>query len=518
MVKKEKTLSQMGIDEMTKKNRWIKYLTYFCLALSFVLMVTYFIYTVITSQDVIEQLATIIGVSILALFTLFFLIISLFADNPKGRIYVIIASLLLSLYSGFQLLVAANWIKLPSQSYVLNFYGKDITEVIEWAEANKISVEQVYENSDSLEMYKIMSQDVAPGTLVKDIDKIVVTVSDGPDQEKEAAIPDMIGWSVDEVADFVEENFLTNVEINFEFRDDVKKDVIFEQENENDDEMKRNSKITLKASLGKEEDLESVAMINLVGKDLFHGSLWLKRNAISYTVEYGYSEEYEEGTIIKQSITKGKIIDKERTKEVVITVSRQKDITIPDFSNMSASEITSWATDNHLKVEFKEEFDDSVEEGKVIRSSKIKGDVAQVNDTIRVVISKGQIRMIKFTNVDDFKKWAEENEVSYHIDYSFDSSVESGKLISSSHKEGDLIKNTDTISLVISQGGTTTVPNFIGKTKAEAETLCEEANLTCSFTTASSEETKDTVIKQSMKKDSEVPNNTTITITLSSGK
>ena len=327
----------------------------------------------------------------------------------------------------------------------------------------------------------------------------------------------MIGWTVDEVVDFVDENFLTNVEINFEFREDVKKDVIFEQENENDEEMKRNSKITLKASLGQEEDLESIAMINLVGKDLFHGSLWLKRNAISYTVEYGYSEEYEEGTIIKQSITKGKIIDKERTKEIVITVARKKDITIPDFSNMSASEITSWATDNHLKVEFKEEFDDSVEEGKVIRSSKIKGDVAQVNDTIRVVISKGQIRMIKFTNVDDFKKWAEENEVSYHIDYTFDSRVESGKLISSSHQEGDLIKNTDTVSLVISQGGTTTVPNFIGKTKSEAESLCEEANLTCSFTSISSQEEKDTVIKQSMKKDSEVPSNTTITITLSSG-
>ena len=159
-MRKEKTVSQMGIDEMTTKNRWIKYMTYFCLALSFVLMVTYFIYTIISSQDVIEQLATIIGVSILALFTLFFMIISLFADNPKGRIYVIIASLLLSLYSGFQLMVAADWIKLPSQSYVLNFYGKDITEVIEWAEENKITVEQVYENSDSLDMYKVMSQDV----------------------------------------------------------------------------------------------------------------------------------------------------------------------------------------------------------------------------------------------------------------------------------------------------------------------------------------------------------------------
>ena len=52
-------------------------------------------------------------------------------------------------------------------------------------------------------------------------------------------------------------------------------------------------------------------MRNLVGMDTFHATTWLGRNAINYEIVYGYSDKYDDGTVIKQSITKGKIIDKE---------------------------------------------------------------------------------------------------------------------------------------------------------------------------------------------------------------
>ena len=91
-------------------------------------------------------------------------------------------------------------------------------------------------------------------------------------------------------------------------------------------------------------------------------------------------------------------------------------------------------------------------------------------------------------------------------------------MISSSHEEGEIIKNKDTVRLVISQGGNTTIPNFVGKTKAEAEDLCEKHLLRCSFQTASSTREKDTVIKQSMRSGSTVPQETSITLTLSQGQ
>ena len=185
---------------------------------------------------------------------------------------------------------------------------------------------------------------------------------------------------------------------------------------------------------------------------------------------------------------------------------------------MTASEITEWATDNKLKINFLEEYDDTIEQGKVISSSKLKGDTVEVGDTIDIVLSKGQIKMIKFTTVDDFKEWAQENDITYQIEYQFSNSVKAGKIIQASHEAGDVIHNTDTIYLVISQGGTTTVPDFLGKNKEEAKDLCSDNYLKCEFVYEASDQDKDTVIKQSMKKNSNVPTDTSVTITLSSGK
>ena len=81
-----------------------------------------------------------------------------------------------------------------------------------------------------------------------------------------------------------------------------------------------------------------------------------------------------------------------------------------------------------------------------------------------------------------------------------------------------MVKNTETITLVLSQGGTTNVPNFQGMTKSEIEDSCKKANLLCEYKYESSQTVeKDKMIKQSMRAGSEVPDKTTITITLSSG-
>lgn len=500
------------IDEMNNKTRSSKLAMYISLAISLVFMIIYFISTIINSFNSSRQIEMIIGVIIISIFTVLFIYNSLKLDHKKLRIPVIISSILLSIYYLFLFLTQNNFLVFPKQSTVLNFYKKDITEVVNWAEKNSILVEQVYENSDIFKQYQVISQSVEAGTLTKKIKKITVVVSDGPSIEKETTIPDMIGWDIDEVIKFVDDNFLTNLTINFDFSDNIQKDTVYEQKNEST-KMLRNSAINLKVSLGKKDELDSVAMKNLIGMDTFHATTWLGRNAINYEIRYGYSDKYDEGTVIKQSITKGKIINKGRTQTVVITIAKKDKITVPDFKDMTQTEIVSWATENQLKINFTEENDDTIEEGKVIRSSKLKGDTVTVGDTIKVVISKGQIKMINFTDIDSFRTWADNNLVSYHIDYQFNSSVKAGELISSSHEVNQVIKNNETVNLVISQGGTTTVPDFIGKTKEEATALCSQSSLKCKFNT-SDNSNGNTVIKQSMRKDSTVPVQTSIELTI----
>ena len=273
-------------------------------------------------------------------------------------------------------------------------------------------------------------------------------------------------------------------------------------------EVKRDEPITLVSSLGKESDFPDVKVESIIGLDLFHAKIYLGRNNIKYKIEYAYSKD-KEYLVLKQSIKKWTIISPKENKEMIITISSKEKVTIPDLTKMTKDELLEWATNSHMRLDFKEEYDDNVKEGKVISANYDKGADIKTDTVINIVISKGQIKMIEFTDIDVFRKWAEEKDVAYNINYEYNDEVEAGKVISISHHKGDIIKNTDTVEVLISYGGTTTVPNLIGLSKDNAKSECNSAHVKCSFVGES-----DTVTKQSMAPDSTVPTGTTITVTL----
>ena len=135
---------------------------------------------------------------------------------------------------------------------------------------------------------------------------------------------------------------------------------------------------------------------------------------------------------------------------------------------------------------------------------------------MKLTISKGCLKMIKYTTLEEFIKWADNNEVRYSVDYEFSDSIDSGKLISISHEENDIVKSNETIKILISQGSTVTVPNLVGKTKTEIDEICSNTKIKCVFIYETNKDVdKDICTKQSMRKDSKVPVNTSITITIS---
>lgn len=496
------------MEKSTNQEKRFQVFTYFCLALSLVSTITYMIYTILSTNTIVNQIISIICVIILAIFSMLYVITGMFARNKKVKVLLIIGSLLLSFYSIFGIVLGI----FTSRDVVLDFTGKDIKEVVAWAEERNILIEQEFLYSDTVPQYKIISQSVKEGTATKKIDKIQVVVSDGIDASIRTDVSNMVGWKLDDVITFIDENHLTNVTINFEFSDTIKKDIIIRQDIIQ--EIKREEPITLVSSLGKESELKSVTLENLVNLDTFHALIYCGRNHLNCSIQYAYSEEKEEGTILKQSIKKWEVISPKENRELILTVARKNEITVPDLSKMSATEITTWATNNRLKIEFSERYDDSTKVGKVISSSKVKGSTVKVGETICITLSKGPIYMVPFTTMDAFIEWAEKNDIAYTIDYQYSTNIPAGKLISSSHQEDQLIKNTDTIELIISQGSSTIVPNLLEMTKEEAIKSCNRANIKCKFIYLNDTNTYTIVTKQSMKSGSNVPIHTTVTVTL----
>lgn len=484
-----------------KKNDTLMIVTFVSLALALVSTLTYLIYTFVAGTQLIDHIVSVVSVTLLVIFAIFLVVTGFFIENKKAKIFIIVASLLLSFYSIFQ--VAAN--ASQKKDLVPDFTNYDIKDVSKWAKERNISILETYEFSDTIPKYHVISQNVKKKTPVKKIKELKLVISNGVDKTITTDVTNMVGWKLDDIIKFVDDNKLTNVTINFEYSDTVDKDIIISQDVIK--EISRNDPVTLVSSLGKEGSLKSVTLDNLVGLDLFHATIYLKRNAIKYNVVYEYNSDKDD-TVLAQSLKELTVISRSRNQELTLTVAKANQVTVPDFKYMTEAEIKDWANDNHIQIDFSYEYDESVKEDKVISFTAVVGSTIDVDSTIKVIISKGQIRMIEFKNVAEFEQWAKENEIPYSISYEYSDTVSQGKLISTSHKVNQIIKNNETVKLVISEGGNTTVPNFIGLDMNTAKSKCKQANLTCTF------EGTGNVIKQQMKAGSTVPVNTEIKLTL----
>lgn len=174
-----------------------------------------------------------------------------------------------------------------------------------------------------------------------------------------------------------------------------------------------------------------------------------------------------------------------------------------------------------------EEESDKYPEGYIISQSVKAGEYVDKNSTIQVVVSSGA-KSISVPNVVEL----EENEAINKIkdyklnpvrDYQYSDSVEHGYVISQSPKEGDKVKEGDSVNIVISRGPETTsgkVPNILGKTKSEAKTALEEAGFVIGTITEVYSDTYESgvVITQSIAAGSKVKSGTTINVTVSKGK
>lgn len=451
---------------------------------------------------------------LLVLFTIMFVSTSI-TYNRKNKSSIFISSLCLFAYFIFGICTTCGVINFGSFNKVLDFSGSSLTEVVKWAEKNNIELNQEYEYSDMITEYSVISQDIKAGTKVKDIKNLTVSVSEGPNPSKEVIVPNMVTWDDERVLNFIKENYLSNVIVEFVESDEAKNTVIEQNKSGN---LKRDEELKLTFSYGEELGFEEVKLIDFTGMSKFEVEFYFKKHQLRYEFLEGFSKKIKRGLAMKQNIDAGEVVkvDDERVK---VTISKGPKIKVPDLTNMSMSEITDWVIKNKLKLEFTDKYDDSVEDNNVISASHKKGDVVKQGDTIKIVLSKGNLKMPKFKTLTEFRDWADKYEIKYEEKHEFSDEVEAGEVIEYSYKTGDIIKNNDVIIITISDGKKLGVPNLKGKTKKEISNILDDLELNYNFVYKYSDNVKEgKAISQSISAGSEVSKGTTITITLSKGE
>lgn len=490
-----------------KPTNLLNKLVYIFLIIMIILSLFYLGYNIITN---IKNLDNIISSVLIFIITILFFIS--FKSNRK-KLLTLINSFVIILFIIFNFLTTNN---IFSFKIVMpDFTNKNINDAIEWIEEHNIKYEQIYESSDTIKEFNIINQSVSKNTPIYNVKKIKLYISKGPDYNKDVIIGNMTGSNVDDVVKFINDNFLNNVEINYEYNNDVEKDIVINQSING--MIKRNDLIKFTISLGIEGTLEPVKMIDLKNKTLFEATLWLKRNGIPFEIGYEFSNKVKRNNVISQSKEKGTIID-QSTDSVSLLVSKGNEIVVPDLNNMSTNEIIKWISDNKLKITFEEQFSATIKLGKFISCSHKQGDIVEEGTTIKIITSKGSLKMKKFNSLAEFRAWTTDNNINIIEEYEFNDVVTKGEIIRYSIEEGAVINSGDTITVYISNGKQITIPSFINKNKSTITSTCKSIGLNCTFSYSYSNNVKSGLaISQNKRANTNVAEGTYVNIVLSNG-
>ncbi|MFI3307220.1 MAG: PASTA domain-containing protein [Mycoplasmatota bacterium] len=506
----EKTLRMNKIDDSFQIKKKKTKFDFILSLIVFIISLGAIIYLIFSYSDYININYLLINSSILSLISLF----SCLFVKTKKKILNIFNSLFILIFIIFNMLVNLEILNIPTNMTLPSFNTYNIGEVIEFTNNYDIELITNYEYSDYVDEYNIITQDINDGTLLKNVDTITVLVSQGPNLEKTVTVPTLTTYNLDTVVEFIEENFLSNVIINFEMSDDVSKDYVISQSYTG--EMKRNDELTIVVSLGTESDIVPVEMIDLSNMSEFNATLWLKQNSIPYNLSYDFSDTILKDYVISQNIETGTTVDS--SSSVTLVVSKGNEITLPDFSQMSVDTATTWIINNNLKVTFEEVYDVEYIKGAIINANYEKNDVVEEGTTINLTISKGPLVLEEFSSVFDFKQWADDYSLTYIIEEEYSDEIEANNIISISPNFGTNLATSQEITVVVSKGKSATVPNFYNLSLSAAKTACSNAGLVCTYSYYyHSSISENYSYSQSMTSGSIVPEGTSVKIYISKG-
>ncbi|MEG0826097.1 MAG: PASTA domain-containing protein [Bacilli bacterium] len=433
--------------------------------------------------------------------------------NKKNNIYKILLSLSIGLILTVNILNNFEFFTYKEIS-LKNFNNSSINEILNWAKENNIIIEQTYEYSDNIKEFNIISQDILPNTSLKNISKIKVVVSLGPNYDKLVIIPNMTGLTINDVINKKNELLLNNIIIKYEINEDIKKDIIISQSKKG--QFTRNTEIVFIVSLGSVNELKPVLMIDLKNKSLFEATLWLQQNAIKYKLNYEFNT-IKKDYIVSHDIKEGTSINP-NSDTVNLIVSKGESIKVPNLLAMSSDEVVKWISENKLKIEFSDIYDVTVPLGSIISANYKENDEIETGSLIKIVTSKGQLKMPEFSSLNEFRNWANKYNINFKEDYQMNNEVLKGEIINFSIKTNDTINPSSTIIIYISNGKPVTVPNFMGKSKNEITNICNNIGLTCAFYIGNYSSTPlNNAISQNFKAGSVVTSGAYITIGLSKG-
>lgn len=201
-----------------------------------------------------------------------------------------------------------------------------------------------------------------------------------------------------------------------------------------------------------------VKMIDVVGLKEEDAVAALDKEEIAYRIEREHSDTFEAGTVMSQSVDEGEEIKDGERVTIVISNGKEEE-TVPDVVGKTLAEAKAALEALGFTVEEDEEYDDEVEEGKVISQTPEGNEKTAKGGQVKIVVSKG--KEVKVAVVPDVRNMTiTEAEAALsavnlklgNVTHAYDDNVEDGRVIAQSIANGTEVKEETAVDITISKG------------------------------------------------------------------
>lgn len=242
--------------------------------------------------------------------------------------------------------------------------------------------------------------------------------------------------------------------------------------------------------------MEEIQVIPYEGETIMPNVLDLPRDmAESKLKEYDivmkvtgeeYSENYSKGYVMRQDVDEGTAVEKWSTVGVIISKGSERvDVKALNLSGMDKKQAEEILKDKDLIPSAKEEANDTVPKGKVIR---VGTEEAKAGDTVELFVSSGpktvQGQVPKLTDgdaaaADALLKAA--GLVSGTVTYEYDPSKPHGQVLSQSELPGTMLEPQSAVDYVVNDSAQASTEAAAAKTGEEEKYYVGSIDATCSL-------------------------------------
>ena len=225
----------------------------------------------------------------------------------------------------------------------------------------------------------------------------ILVITGGGDKSEKIIVPDLIGRNIDEVmADpDITDNF-TVKEATERQESDRPVGEILEQDPDGDGRKKatKGTIITVTVSSGGENVKDTYKVIDFTGKTLDYVQAALASHDIKCEVVEEYSDDVEEGKVIRTDPEAGAELEKGATLTVYISKGKQKDdnenVAVPGLLGMTKDDAEKALTEKGLSIGSVNEVESTAEAGSVVWQSQDAGAEVAKGTVVNIQISKGK--------------------------------------------------------------------------------------------------------------------------------